>query len=1038
MYIKNLFLILLIGLGGGTCFAQTAQESFGKNRVQYETFKWQYLSSDNFDAYYYGKNEQLARLALKYADDHYVRMSNLVGFKPQGKIKMLVYASVQDQHESNIGLQEQEVMAGGHTDFVKSKVEIAFKGTQTEFRKDIIYGVAKTILNTMLYGGTLKDVVQSSYFLSLPEWYIKGAAKYLSEGWNRELDNYVRNLILVGDLSDPSTLTGKKAEIIGQSIWNYIVVKYGVNEFGGILNYTRIVRNEEAAFEASSGLVYQPLISEWKEFYTSSAKELRLDYWFPDRETLIRKTANADTDYGDVRFSMDGKYLAYFKKYKGRYKVIIEKTEDREKVKKIAGGERVFSYMLNSHYPILAWKSAEELSIVDYNGNKLQLLTVHVNKKQKSRIDIPGLVAVNDISYSENGQSLLISGSRGIFSDIFVFRNGKLEQLTNDPADDITPGFFGTENKIVFSSNRAPDSTGRREENGFYSYTLFTLDPKLKKYTKLSAGGNNWRPVYQNGTLYFLSDRKGITNIFRMSSLDSEPEQVSRFIFDIEEFDISNSDSTLSFIMLRDFTEAVYLQKSFDLSATYNTSQTPREKILNERIREQLEKEKQRQESESLKDTTSSSDLIDINNYVFDTEVRKRKTSISEQDRNALLGYSLPGLPEVNILGPYRYPNLFSVETVISSLKVDPLRGLGIYLEAGMADLLGNHRINAGIFGLTDLRSSNIFGEYSYLKKRVDLKLRYERQSLAAANNVTAEKYALNRFESTFSYPLNVVERLSITPFVLTTKYTPLFLGSFLPDSVTPYIGSREEYVFDNTIIKGMNMIQGTRAKVSLEHYFSPGNPSKNFGRLGVDVRNYLPVHKELTLATRASYGQFFGNDKKYFLLGGMDNWLFNQTEIAGEGDPLYLMPQMDNSDILLNRFVTSMRGFNYNSQYGNKYFLLNAELRWPVVRYLYKGIVVSNFLRNLQLIAFSDIGSAWSGSNPFTRSNSLNTQNLQNGNSPFSATVINYRNPYLIGYGFGARTMFLGYYLKADVAWGVLDGTILDRKYYLTFGFDF
>jgi hypothetical protein len=81
-------------------------------------------------------------------------------------------------------------------------------------------------------------------------------------------------------------------------------------------------------------------------------------------------------------------------------------------------------------------------------------------------------------------------------------------------------------------------------------------------------------------------------------------------------------------------------------------------------------------------------------------------------------------------------------------------------------------------------------------------------------------------------------------------------------------------------------------------------------------------------------------------------------------------------------------------------------------------------------------MGSAWTGGNPFTTDNSINTRTFKDG--PFNVTVVNYDSPFLIGYGFGARTIFLGYYLKLDVAQGLRNNTTTPLNYYLTLGYDF
>ncbi|MCQ8757658.1 hypothetical protein, partial [Escherichia coli] len=56
----------------------------------------------------------------------------------------------------------------------------------------------------------------------------------------------------------------------------------------------------------------------------------------------------------------------------------------------------------------------------------------------------------------------------------------------------------------------------------------------------------------------------------------------------------------------------------------------------------------------------------------------------------------------------------------------------------------------------------------------------------------------------------------------------------------------------------------------------------------------------------------------------------------------------------------------------------------------------------------------------------------------PFRATVTNYKNPYLMGYGMGVRTTLFGFYAKFDYAWGVDNGYTNKAIPYVTLGYDF
>ncbi|TAE51318.1 MAG: translocation protein TolB, partial [Cytophagales bacterium] len=177
----------------------------------------------------------------------------------------------------------------------------------------------------------------------------------------------------------------------------------------------------------------------------------------------------------------------------------------------------------------------------------------------------------------------------------------------------------------------------------------------------------------------------------------------------------------------------------------------------------------------------------------------------------------------------------------------------------------------------------------------------------------------------------------------------------------------------------------------------------------------------------------------KQFVLGGMDNWVGNQTDVGRADDPLRFDPSLDNSNILFTEFVTNMRGYNYNKMSGENVLLGNFELRLPIFKYIFGNRIRSSFFNNLQLVGFYDIGTAWTGVSPFNRQNSVNTRIIGSGQSVFTALVNDFKNPWLQGYGAGLRTIVFGYYVKFDVGMPVEDFIVgPEPKYYLTIGYDF
>jgi len=104
-------------------------------------------------------------------------------------------------------------------------------------------------------------------------------------------------------------------------------------------------------------------------------------------------------------------------------------------------------------------------------------------------------------------------------------------------------------------------------------------------------------------------------------------------------------------------------------------------------------------------------------------------------------------------------------------------------------------------------------------------------------------------------------------------------------------------------------------------------------------------------------------------------------------------------------------------------------------LKYLLNRPTRISFIDNFQVVGFGDIGTAWSGPNPFLN-NILFTRNVNQ--SPVGVVVKEQRNPIVEGMGFGLRTRLLGYFIRADWAWGIEEGVVQPRKFYVSLSLDF
>ena len=107
-----------------------------------------------------------------------------------------------------------------------------------------------------------------------------------------------------------------------------------------------------------------------------------------------------------------------------------------------------------------------------------------------------------------------------------------------------------------------------------------------------------------------------------------------------------------------------------------------------------------------------------------------------------------------------------------------------------------------------------------------------------------------------------------------------------------------------------------------------------------------------------------FGKNRLIYYMGGIDNWWFAEFN------------EEINVDTTINytyqTLATNMRGFTQNIRNGTSFFVLNSELRFSIIRFLVKKPLKNDFLNSFQVVAFGDIGTAWTGLTPYSEDNSL------------------------------------------------------------------
>jgi len=464
---------------------------------------------------------------------------------------------------------------------------------------------------------------------------------------------------------------------------------------------------------------------------------------------------------------------------------------------------------------------------------------------------------------------------------------------------------------------------------------------------------------------------------------------------------------------------------------------------------------------------TISEDLIDIRSYVFEKDKDKiqKNTVIVDGDSNTAKDtvweqLKIPNYRNYNISffndnSAIKMSNSF-VNGEYQQFTGGPYTspGVGALIKFATIDLFEDKKIYGGVRISSSTRE--YFMTYQNLEKRTDKEYTFSRTTSNQQTDFNAFGLSTNTFNYSLKYPFSEVTSVRTTFSArndnINVKSTEIV--SLNASNLKEYRGVfKIAYVFDNTRNKMTNIYYGTKFKLFGEYYQEFGDGSiisvnrkfKSDGSLkgkgdgengnmqvvGLDFRHSQKISREIVWVNRLAASSAFGYEKLIYYLGSTDDWIPIGQEQFINGDDIDF-----SVNYRYHALAANLRGFPQNIRRGTNFAVINSEIRIPVFKYFIRRPIRSKFIKNFQIIGFTDVGSAWNGLNPWSRDNRIDKDNLTDG--PVTITVFKNLDPIVAGYGFGVRTTLLGYFLRLDWAWGVENGVAKEKPiFYLSLSLD-
>jgi hypothetical protein len=1053
------------------------QMTFGKSRVQYNDFYWQYYRFPKFDTYFYVGGDKLAEYVSRVAKDEIERIEYSLEEIMQRRIIFIVYNKHSEFRQSNIGLVtgNEDYNIGGVTKIVDNKVFVYYEGDHNKLKKQIRASIAQVLINEMLYGGSFRNRVSSSAMLNLPEWFVPGLISYIAYDADFDTEVKIKSLMLKSKSKKIHRLHGNDAKIAGHSLWRYLAETYGEQIVSQIVYMTRVSKSVESGFLYVLGMPLKDVLNDWFYYYQGRYQdEVSSRNKEPGDSRFFVKKPKKKYVYGQLKMSPDGKYIAYTTNQEGQYKIWIYNTKTG-KTKRIIKRENKLEQITDYSYPVLAWHpSGVYLTYIYERKGHIWLDFYNIDTKEITRKEIFYLSKVLDYSFSKDGQEIVLSAVQDGYTDIFVYSvpASSFKRITNDIADDINPKFIDNSKKIIFSSNRDTNTVkiDKKEVSPVQpNYDIFVYNykgnGKLARLTETDYLDETKPVEYKHNKYFYLTNLNGLNNRgfvafdSTISFIDTaihyrkftKTYPISNRAFSILDYDYNK--------FTREFTDAEMHKKRYSLFTNkINPALRPKpeefqntwfkthyieKRELDSILQAEIAEYKAQNTEDEIIPELLNDTLVDINNYIFEVEKKQYFGDDKKKHKND----DVFMLPKRLVYFTNFYSNLLVTQVDFgfmnqsyqaftgSAFYFNP--GFNILTKVGAIDLFEDYKITGGIRFSIDFESNEYLLSIENLKNRLDKQYIYHRQVFESATQYYYSKIFTNEFMAVFKYPFSQIQALRTTVSARFDEqvYKALDQNSLnKPNDFKFWGGLKAEYILDNTRKLALNLYDGTRLKVFGEYYNNMGTgENSHLFVVGTDIRNYIHIHRDLVFASRLAYSTSFGKSLLIYYLGGVDNWM----NFSNKTPTFDYYTRIDyDKNWVFQAVATNMRGFVQNVRNGNSFAVANFELRWPIIRYIFNRPINNDFLNNFMVVGFSDFGSAWEGFNPANAVNAYDYREIYQ--EPVKVVVDRKRSPIVAGVGFGLRSRLLGYYIRTDWAWGIDGGRVLPRVFYLSLCTDF
>ena len=1037
MKISNIFLLIIVFL----LLFNESYSQFGKNKVQYEDFDWKFIQTVNFDVYYNNGSKYLADFTARACEKSLTAIQKTLNHRMSSRVIVIVYDAHNDFQQTNVIMQFMPEGVGGVTELFKNRVVVPFQGNWSVLDHVIHHELVHAVLNDMFYGGTFQSAISSSGGFRIPLWMNEGFAEYQSiGGMNTETDMFMRDLTLSENLPPLERLDGYLAYRGGQTFYNYVAETYGKERVGDLINRLRIHRNVEIAFQSAFQMSFEEFSEKWQ-------RDIKKHY-FPDLELFTDPkdyaipVTNHDKEMtfynSSPAISPDGENMAYISTSAGVFGIFVRKIDDKKSARQIVSSSRTQDFEdLNMLTPGISWNErGTHIAISAKAGNEDAIFIVNVKTEDYERLKF-GIKSISSVQWSHDGSEIAFIGSKGKHSDIYIYNvnTKQLRQVTDDIFSVMALSWSFDSKKLYFISDRGSNTNGSFTTNNFkiwdynvYNNDIYVIDLPSARIDRLTFDPENEKTsvavIPGDDKILYVSDKNGIGNMYVLDIYAKKSYPITNSLNGITQATISRDASKALFTVQIKGGYDIYMMK-YPLDNNLGIEELPLTKFR----QSEIEQRKIIESIAGIEDVKlEETKLVGYGDFEMNFDSQQMVTPNADAQKNLI--EENPTIANADstkdtVISEFEqqdYKITFSPDLILGNPGFSTFFGVQGVTQMLFSDVLGDHQIFFQANLLLDLRNSQFYLAYNYLPNIIDYNFNIYHTSafIASAEISPAGDRIFYRFRNfgagvNSSYAFNLFDRVELgANFMMLSKENITLPGVPVIDKYL--IVPKLRFVHDNTMWGYYGPRDGSRYFLDISGSPKFGDDGVGFATFRGDYRTYIPLGWFFGFALRGTAGASFGPNPQNFFLGGTDNWI-NRRFSGG------VLPFDSPEDFAFMAFEMPLRGWAVSEVVGNKYFVANAEFRFPLLTALIAG-PLPILIQGINGAIFLDAGTAMDSRNQISYSK------LEDGKRVIDNV--------LISTGLGIRAYLLGMPLKIDIAWRDEIDRWSSPYYLFSIGFDF